>query len=822
MKKRVFILILLLLASVIRVPGVVYSMHIPKESLQTMATTPSQPVAVKQNLIWIDNPSEEPNPPSQPLAAKVTDGHLVLNARFPTYEGPVWIMLAFFTPNSDLHFIKSDNTVGEWSGTSSWREGVTGEQVLQGLSIPVNQTQTGIYFFYSLVATDPAISNYDVTAFTLDIQIQPTPSLAEIRGRIFDSMTGEPIQGATISLEPGSVSLTSVADGTFSSSSIAAGTYTVQISAANYNTKSLSGIAIAMSASNQLDVSLNPYTPQVTSAAANPTTITNDGQGKTLLMVRITHPLSLASISSVMGDLSAIGGSAQQVFYDDATHGDITAWDGTYTFQSTVKPGTRAKLYSLNVTAFDQAENQGFGSISLNVIDKVSGVVQPTQPDSKTFDNPLGGQTLNIHYALLKTVLSLRGIRSDCEVQLTVLGPNGEHYGPYSVTDSIDVSIPNAAAGQWEYETINQCATAQSYEIETSGSGTGLLVGRVTDGLTGVGVKGAAINCNTGGSTVSLDQGYYSGVAVAGTGIVTTAKTGFQTNIRSGVHVKAGSTTSLNIQVVPQGAPAQATPSGASVFHILDPAEDPKPPTQPVAAKVSGSSLELNAIFPRYQQAVDLYLGFTPNSGEHAGKLFLIDENNSFVEFTGSLHAWRTHSTKEESGQIPIPADFAYGVYTLYSLVTTDSSSLTNFVLNYFTTTPPMQAPVAQNITFISKPAEDPDPLSQPMAAKVIDGYLVLDTHFPLQAQPVTIFLAYSTPGGALYLIRNDNSPELFSGVLSSWRENVTAEQRLQGLSISTNQIQPGTYTFYSLVSTDPAALSNYDLVFFNLDVQNQ
>ena len=31
-----------------------------------------------------------------------------------------------------------------------------------------------------------------------------------------------------------------------------------------------------------------------------------------------------------------------------------------------------------------------------------------------------------------------------------------------------------------------------------------------------------------------------------------------------------------------------------------------------------------------------------------------------------------------------------------------------------------------------------------------------------------------------------------------------------------------GTYYFYSLVTTDPVTLSNYDLVYFNLDVQHQ
>ncbi len=109
---------------------------------------------------------------------------------------------------------------------------------------------------------------------------------------------------------------------------------------------------------------------------------------------------------------------------------------------------------------------------------------------------------------------------------------------------------------------------------------------------------------------------------------------------------------------------------------------------------------------------MDLYLAFMPNSGEHAGKLFLIDENNSIVEFGGTLHAWKKASTQEESAQIPIPSDYPLGAYTLYSLVTTDSSTLANYDLSYFTTTPPQPPPVGQNVTFIPNPTEEPNPLN--------------------------------------------------------------------------------------------------------------
>jgi hypothetical protein len=285
------------------------------------------------------------------------------------------------------------------------------------------------------------------------------------------------------------------------------------------------------------------------------------------------------------------------------------------------------------------------------------------------------------------------------------------------------------------------------------------------------------------------------------------------------VHVKSGATTNLNIQVVPQDASAQSAPSGVHILNILDPAEDPKAPTQPFAVKISGDNLEFNAVFPRYQQAVDLYLAFTPNAGKDAGKLFLIDENNSSVEFAGTLHAWRKAAAQEESAQIPITIEYSYGAYTLYSLVTTDSSILTNYDLSYFTTTPSQAPPAAQYVTLIPSPSEEPNPLTQPLAAKVTGGNLVLNVHFPQQREPVSIFLAYLTPGGTLHLIKNDNTTERFSGTLWPWRQDTTAEQVLQVLSMPTAQMAPGVHHFYSLVTTDPAALSNYDLFCFSMSV---
>jgi hypothetical protein len=653
----------------------------------------------------------------------------------------------------------------------------------------------------------------------------PPPEVTTLDGMVRDATSGQPVGRALISLSPGGHQVSSGTDGSFSASSLPPGTYMVHVSASSYFTKTLQDVTLLGAVSNQLNVSLVPYSPQVLDPSAAPPTVGNDGQGATLLSVHVTHPLGLSSITSVFGDLSPIGGSAQQAFYDDGNHGDGGAGDGTYGSFATVAQGVKARLYALNVTAVDSAGKKGFGSISLNVTERVTGIVGPSQSGSEIFDNTLGGQALNINirFSSSQTVSGLRAIRGECQAVVTIYDPSGLIYGTFSVADATDINIPipGAAAGQWEYEIVSQCDSALSYEVETSGSGTGMLVGRVVDGFSGSGVTGANINSNTGGTTVSLDQGYFSGVAVAGTGQVITSKVGYQTNIKNGVHVKAGAATNLSIQIVPQDAPAQAVPSGQNIYQILDPSADPNLPAQPFAAKVSGSNLEFNVLFPRYLQAVDLYLGFTINAPQHAGKLYLFDQNDAVVELTGTLPPWRKGTTNNESAQVLISAIsgiYPLADYTLYALVTTDST-LSHYDLTYFTTTLAKPPPEGRNVTPISNPLDDPNPMTQPLAAKVTGGNLILNAHFPLQAQPVTVYLGYSTPSGELFLFRQDHSLELLTETLWPWRQNVTAEQAAQILSTPTAQISQGAYYFYALVTTDPVSFSNFDLTYFALRI---
>ena len=76
---------------------------------------------------------------------------------------------------------------------------------------------------------------------------------------------------------------------------------------------------------------------------------------------------------SVSANLSAIGGSSSQLFYDDGTHGDATAGDNMFTFATTVAPSAHAGTSVLAVVANDNQGRSGNAQINFTVL-------APTEP----------------------------------------------------------------------------------------------------------------------------------------------------------------------------------------------------------------------------------------------------------------------------------------------------------------------------------------------------------------------------------------------------------------------------------------------------------
>ena len=103
--------------------------------------------------------------------------------------------------------------------------------------------------------------------------------------------------------------------------------------------------------------------------AANPNSVA--ASSSTLLTLAVTPGASPTSTAhTVSTNLSSIGGSASQQFFDDGTNGDVTAGDNVFSFNATVASGTVGGIKSLpfTITETSPLSRTGSGSISLGVL----------------------------------------------------------------------------------------------------------------------------------------------------------------------------------------------------------------------------------------------------------------------------------------------------------------------------------------------------------------------------------------------------------------------------------------------------------------------
>jgi predicted extracellular nuclease len=88
----------------------------------------------------------------------------------------------------------------------------------------------------------------------------------------------------------------------------------------------------------------------------------------TLLTVAVTPGSNPTSTGlAVTADLSAIGGSAVQMFFDDGSNGDVTAGDETISYLATESSGGAVGALSLPATISDAEGRSGSANIPLTV-----------------------------------------------------------------------------------------------------------------------------------------------------------------------------------------------------------------------------------------------------------------------------------------------------------------------------------------------------------------------------------------------------------------------------------------------------------------------
>jgi len=119
-------------------------------------------------------------------------------------------------------------------------------------------------------------------------------------------------------------------------------------------------------ASTSISLTVQAPTNPSVSGAANPTTVAQGGS--TLLTGTVTPGTIPTSTGlTVTGNLTSIGGSATQTFYDDGTHGDALAGNNVFSFQATVDVGTSIGNKNIPLSVSDTQSRSGSGSISLTV-----------------------------------------------------------------------------------------------------------------------------------------------------------------------------------------------------------------------------------------------------------------------------------------------------------------------------------------------------------------------------------------------------------------------------------------------------------------------
>ncbi|MFL6213063.1 MAG: C25 family cysteine peptidase [Blastocatellia bacterium] len=126
--------------------------------------------------------------------------------------------------------------------------------------------------------------------------------------------------------------------------------------------------------------------------AANPSTVVRGNS--TLLTVAVTPGTNPTSTGlGVTADLTAIGGSATQPFFDDGSNGDVSGGDNIFSFNATVAVGTTTGGKSLPFTITDAQARSGPGTISLTIT-AAAGSTRIHDIQGATHTSPLVGQAV--------------------------------------------------------------------------------------------------------------------------------------------------------------------------------------------------------------------------------------------------------------------------------------------------------------------------------------------------------------------------------------------------------------------------------------------
>lgn len=212
---------------------------------------------------------------------------------------------------------------------------------------------------------------------------------------------------------------------------------------------------------------------------------------RTLLVVDVTPGTGPASTGlSVTVDLTPLGGTADQAFYDDGTHGDRVAGDHRFSYLATLPAGLPLGPLNLNATATDAEERFASTSLAVSVVPSVATryfatpflAVSEISP-ADGFPVAADGRAAPIHYSAADATvvrIAAEALRDDVE-RVTDLVPEVSTAAPAAGSTPILVGTLGASS------LIDGLVSAGKLDVsEVQGHWEAYLAAVVTDPMPGV------------------------------------------------------------------------------------------------------------------------------------------------------------------------------------------------------------------------------------------------------------------------------------------------------------------------------------------------
>ena len=138
-----------------------------------------------------------------------------------------------------------------------------------------------------------------------------------------------------------------------------------------------------------------PPTPTNPTAVGAATPASVLAGGSSLLTVTVTPGANPTSTDiTVMGDLSQIGGSDTQAFFDDGTNGDAVAGNNVFSYGATVAAATAPGAKSLPAVITDAQERMAGATIALTVAEPPAPPIEISEIQGAAHLSPRNGDTV--------------------------------------------------------------------------------------------------------------------------------------------------------------------------------------------------------------------------------------------------------------------------------------------------------------------------------------------------------------------------------------------------------------------------------------------